>query len=180
MTIPTVFLGMALSGQPDDLRAAATHFGSLGRLQTGTEITAEAFLQGIAESRYIYLSDFPAGPNGEFQVYQGQVGLDAIATTPVRAELVVIRAMASHAQQLARAQAFLEAGAQLVLVLGWEIPAADVESLLPAFLAEASDRPVTADRMAFELKGMLDAEGEPGQARYGMATRGAFVLLSSP
>ena len=58
---------------------------------------------------------------GEFVLRDGEITLDDIRNTPLRAELVTLGSASDDlAYQAARAQAFIDAGARVVMFAAWK------------------------------------------------------------
>ena len=60
--------------------------------------------------------------NGGFQLADGALSLDDIRNTKLHADMVVITARGTMEQQQQRARAFLDGGAEWVLVTNWQLP----------------------------------------------------------
>jgi len=88
----------------------------------GEDATVAAWSEKAARARYIHFSDLEAGPGGGFKMADGNLSLNQIRNTQLYAHLVVITARTNSPQQMQRARAFLDAGAEWVLVAAWDVP----------------------------------------------------------
>lgn len=108
---------------PDELKVCGRYFQSgFDEVLTGEEATLAVWKEKAETARYIHLADLNPSMNGGFQFADGPLSLDEIRNTPLHAEMVVMTARGTDAQQQQRARAFLDAGARWVLVAGWEVP----------------------------------------------------------
>jgi hypothetical protein len=167
---------------PDMSKAKARFPEENSHILANEEMTRAGWFEWMRGAKYIYLSDFEKGPNAEFVVRDGMIGLDEIRTSPMRAELVIISSEASTEEQVARANAFLEAGARNVMVIGWEIPDAVVENVIPEVLSSTTKDEATGDTVALVVKKVLASGSDASEKKFGVIdaeTRGAFLLYGA-
>ncbi len=108
---------------PNEIKTCSRHFSSgHDEALTGDSVTLAAWREKAGHSRYIHIAGLEAGAGGGFKFADGSLSLDEIRNTPLNAQLVVITARTAQPQQLHRARAFLDAGAEWVLVAVWDIP----------------------------------------------------------
>ena len=100
----------------------------------------------------------------------------------MRAELIIISSEASTEEQVARANAFLEAGARNVMVIGWEVPDAVIENVIPEVLSSTTKDEATGDTVALVVKKVLASGSDASEKKFGVIdaeTRGAFLLYGA-
>jgi hypothetical protein len=108
---------------PDELKTCSRHFQSgFDETLYGANATVAAWKEKSPLARYIHITGLPAAARGGFMMADGPLTLEQIRSTPMHAELVVITAKTTSAQQMHRARAFLDAGAKWVLVSTWDTP----------------------------------------------------------
>ena len=80
------------------------------------DATVEAFAKEAPRARYIYLSEIPSTKNGGFQMADGELTLDHPSNTNLHAMIVFLSPEANLDSQARRVEAFMQAGAQAVIV----------------------------------------------------------------
>ena len=169
----------AKSDMPLDLAAASRHFGDdFRKILVGESATKEGWAENATKARYIHISEVAAAEDGGFEFSDGSSACRR-SGHPLRAELVVITSAADPDEQMARARAFLDAGAESVVVTAWELPAPVLDRLFDGFY-EALNRdrpPATAAREAREslLRTALDEQEQDDPADWG-----ALMMYSLP
>jgi hypothetical protein len=89
----------------------------------------------------LHFASTPASVGGGFQLSDGALSLEDIRATKLIAKLVVISAEGSVDLQRARVRAFLDAGAEAVLIQSWSLPDRAAVRLYEGFFgAVARDR----------------------------------------
>jgi hypothetical protein len=106
------------------------HFSDSSKVLIREEATIEAFAKNAPRARYIYMSEVPGTEKGGFQLADGELSLDAIASTDLHAMIVFISPDADSTRQARRVEAFMQAGAQAVIVQSWAIPSNDLRILI--------------------------------------------------
>ena len=106
------------------------HFSDSSNVFIREEATLEAFAEKAPRSRYIYLSEIPATADGGFEMANGVLTLDAITGLDLHAMVVFIGPDSDSTRQAKRVEAFMQAGAQAVIVQSWAIPANDLRVIV--------------------------------------------------
>jgi len=117
-------------GFSPEIGLVKVHFSDSAKVVIRDEATVEAFAKNAPRARYIYLSEVASTPNGGFQMADGELSLDQIANTDLHAMIVFIGPDANLDNQARRVEAFMQAGAQAVIVQSWAIPANDLRILV--------------------------------------------------
>ena len=117
-------------GFSPEIGLVKVHFSDSAKVLIRDEATLEAFAKNAPRARYIYLSEVAGTPNGGFQMADGELSLDQIANTDLHAMIVFIGPDANLDNQARRVEAFMQAGAQAVIVQSWAIPANDLRILV--------------------------------------------------
>lgn len=167
--------------KPQDLDNVERVFGEQQQSIVGEALTRDEWMTWIAGARYIYLSDFESGKNGEFVLRDGEITLDDIRNTPLRAELVTLGSASDDlAYQAARAQAFIDAGARVVMFAAWEIPPNELQKSVPRFLDKATSKDVTGSDMTSALREILGSlSAGDGSDQITIKSRGGYMVMSS-
>ena len=149
------------------------------QLLVGTQARLSSWRAGASTARVIQLSGVQAGPGGGFQLGDGVLDLGSIRDTPMQAELVVITAPAPVEVQLARAHAFLDAGAQTVVVEAWPANDANRRRFINSFY-EALNQGRTVPRAVEQ--GRIAVHNDPlaGKGRQGPSVWGSWLLVGRP
>jgi CHAT domain-containing protein len=108
---------------PNELKVCGRYFQSGNdEVLTGSEALLSVWREKAGAARYIHLAELTPAMNGGFQLSDGALSLDEIRNTELHADMVVITARGTAAQQQQRARAFLDGGAEWVLVTNWDLP----------------------------------------------------------
>lgn len=119
---------------PGDLARASRHFSPDFRQQyVGAEATESAYKDNAGKARYLYFADLAASADGGFVLADGALSLSEIRATPLAAEVIFINSPADAAQHNHRVRAFLEAGAQSVIIAHWGMPEAAINQTVDGF-----------------------------------------------
>ncbi len=106
------------------------HFSDSAKVLVKDEATVEAFVTNAPKARYIYLSEIPATADGGFEMADGTISLDEITGLDLHAMVVFIGPDRDPLRQANRVEAFMQAGAQAVIVQSWAVPANDLRLLV--------------------------------------------------
>ena len=108
---------------PNELKVSGRYFQSgIDEVLTGPDALVSVWREKAAGARYIHLAELTPAMNAGFQLADGPLTLDEIRNTELHADMVVITARGTANQQQQRARAFLDAGAEWVLVTNWALP----------------------------------------------------------
>ena len=108
---------------PNELKVSGRYFQSgIDEVLTGPDAVLSVWREKAAAARYIHLSELTPTMNGGFKFADGALSLDEVRNTKLHADMVVITARGTPAQQQQRARAFLDAGSEWVLVTNWGLP----------------------------------------------------------
>jgi hypothetical protein len=155
------------------------HFSDSAKVLIRDEATIEAFAKNAPRSRYIYLSEVPSTKNGGFQMADGELTLDQIANTDLHAMIVFIGPDANTEIQGRRVEAFMQAGAQAVIVQSWAIPANDLRILVEnLFMNLKRNDPLIIAMNKTRGKYIKDTSRETYENNPG--NWGAFTIYSRP
>ena len=113
-----------------EIGLAKVHFSDNSKVVLREEATVEAFMKNAPKSRYVYLSEVPASPDGGFQMTDGAISLEDIANLQMQAMIVFISPSKDPVHQIARVEAFMQAGAKAVIVQMWPVPSGDLRSII--------------------------------------------------
>lgn len=165
---------------PSDLGLASRHFGSEFRvLLTGEEVTAEKYREHAVSARFLYLADIEAAADGGFDIVGGVLSLSEIRSIPIPGKVVFISATVDPIRQVNRARAFLDAGAQAVVVVNWEIPESSMRRFVDGFYEALNrDRPVA--RALGDARSALLRDAMMGEEARDPALWGSIVLYGVP
>jgi hypothetical protein len=117
--IPPEILGVSqiFPADPPEIEASARR----NQVWVSSDASVAAVTRGLGTARFVHIAAVPATPDGGFRLADGDLSLRDIRSGAAIAELVVISASAPLELQLARARAFLDAGARTVVVSAWAI-----------------------------------------------------------
>ncbi|MDG1480977.1 MAG: CHAT domain-containing protein [Myxococcota bacterium] len=165
---------------PSDLTLASRHFGSEFRVMlTGEEVTAEKYREHAVSARFLYLSDIDASTDGGFNIVGETLSLSEIRSILIPGKVVFISATAEPTLQVNRARAFLDAGAQAVVVVNWEIPESSMRRFVDGFYEALNrDRPVA--RALGDARSALLRDAMMGEEARDPALWGSIVLYGVP
>jgi len=165
---------------PDEVKTCSRHFQSgHDEVLTAENATVAAWKEKAAQSRYIHIANMAPGAGGGFQMADGNLSLDVIRNTPLNAQLVVITASTAQPQQLQRARAFIDAGAEWVLVTAWDVPdGARVRYLSAVYESMNQERP--PPRALFEGRRKLLKDMLMGEDKDDPSLWGGFLLFGRP
>jgi hypothetical protein len=165
---------------PSDLGLASRHFGSEFRvLLTGEEVTAEKYREHAVSARFLDLADIEAAADGGFDIVGGVLSLSEIRSIPIPGKVVFISATVDPIRQVNRARAFLDAGAQAVVVVNWEIPESSMRRFVDGFYEALNrDRPVA--RALGDARSALLRDAMMGEEARDPALWGSIVLYGVP
>ena len=162
------------------MSSGARHFGQDFReVLVGSNAERWRYVERAPRARYLYIEEVPASADGGFALADAPLTLRDIRETPLAAELVVISADAPTAQQLARARAFLDAGAASVVVTTWKVPESERYRQIDAFY-EAVNRDRSPARALLDARQGLLSEVGATEDTDDPALWGASVLFGSP
>jgi hypothetical protein len=165
---------------PTDLGLASRHFGSDFRVMLlGEDATAERYIESSATARYIYIADVDSTTDGGFQIVGGEMNLSEIRTHPIPAKVVFISAPAPSVMQVHRARAFLDAGAEAVVVVNWDIPESSMRRFVDGFF-EALNRDRPPARALGDARSSLLRDALMGEEARDPALWGSIVLYGAP
>jgi hypothetical protein len=105
----------------------------------GDKAEVETYSLHAPRSRYLFFSEVDPSPDGGFELADGTLTLSQIHQTPLTAQVVFISAGVSSSVQIKRAEAFLNAGARVVVCLMWSLPE-QTERLMMDKLFESLNR----------------------------------------
>jgi hypothetical protein len=170
----------ANTNMPLELGAASRQFGAdFRQILVGTDASAAKWGDLVKKARYIHISEVEPAGDGGFALADGDLSLASIRTTPIRAQLVIITAEGPAEVQLSRARAFLDAGAESVMVSTWSVPAKVYDRLFDGFY-EAINRDRTAAASAREARESLLRTSLNEYEQDDPADWGSMVLYSLP
>ena len=170
----------ANTNMPLDLGAASRQFGAdFRQILVGTDASGAKWGELVKKARYIHISEVEPAGDGGFALADGDLSLATIRTTPIRAQLVIITAEGPAEVQLSRARAFLDAGAESVMVSTWSVPAKIYDRLFDGFY-EAINRDRTAAASAREARESLLRTSLNEYEQDDPADWGSMVLYSLP
>jgi hypothetical protein len=117
--IPPEILGVSqiFPADPPEIEASARR----NQVWVSSDASVASVTRGLGTARFVHIAAVPATPDGGFRLADGDLSLRDIRSGAAIAELVVISASAPLELQLARARAFLDAGARTVVVSAWAI-----------------------------------------------------------
>jgi hypothetical protein len=164
----------------DEVKTCSAHFQSgHDEVLVADKATVAAWKEKAANSRYIHIASLSAGPGGGFKMADGNLSLNEVRNTALNAQLVVITARTAQAQQLQRARAFLDAGAEWVLVMIWDVPdGARVKYLSSMYDSMNQERP--PPRALFEGRRALLKDTLLGEDKDDPSLWGGFLLFGRP
>ena len=170
----------ANTNMPLDLGAASRQFGADFReILVGTDASASRWSELVSKARYIHISEVDVAGDGGFALSDGDLSLATIRTTPIRAQLVIITAEGPPEVQMSRARAFLDAGAESVMVSTWGVPPKVYDRLFDGFY-EAINRDRTAAASAREARESLLRTSLNEYEQDDPADWGSMMLYSLP
>ncbi|MFT5682646.1 MAG: hypothetical protein ACI8RZ_003568, partial [Myxococcota bacterium] len=165
---------------PTDLGLASRHFGSEFRVMlVGEDATAEKYREHAVSARYIYIADVDAAPDGGFEGVGETLSLSDIRAIPIPGKVVFVSAKAAPILQVNRARAFLDAGAETVVVVNWEIPESSMRRFVDGFF-EALNRDRPAARALGDARGALLRDAMMGDEARDPGMWGSIVLYGVP
>jgi hypothetical protein len=165
---------------PPDVAAGARNFGEeFRKALVSSDVTVAAWESSIPTARYIHISHVPATADGGFQLGDGSVGLADLRLTPIVAKLVIITAPATIDQQNARARAFLDAGAEAVLVSAWPIDDGRLDRMMDGFF-QALNRDRPPARAIGEARESLLRDSLSGEDLDDPGLWGSLLLFANP
>lgn len=145
----------------------------------GSDASRDNYFNLSPNARFIHIDSVPATPDGGFALGDGDLDLTTIRSIPLVAQLVIVTAEGTPEQQQARARAFLDAGAEAVVVLGWPLPEGVVDRMMDGFWASVKrDRPIA--RAAAEGRDSLMRDALLGEDLDNPGLWGAFILYATP
>ncbi len=106
------------------------HFSDSVKVFIREEATVATFIKEAPEARYIYLSETPSTESGGFEMADGELTLDQITALKLHAMIVFLGPDTDITRQAKRVEAFMQAGAQAVIVQSWAIPSNDLRVLV--------------------------------------------------
>lgn len=106
------------------------HFSDSAKVFIRKEATVATFVKEAPEARYIYLSETPSTDSGGFELADGELTLDQITALNLHAMIVFLGPDKDMTRQAKRVEAFMQAGAQAVIVQSWAIPSNDLRVLV--------------------------------------------------
>jgi hypothetical protein len=165
---------------PDEIKTCSRHFQSgHDEVLSADKATIAGWIEHAEHSRYIHISSLDQGAGGGFKMADGNLSLDKIRDTALNAQLVVISAEASQPQQMQRARAFLDAGAEWVLITAWPVPdAVRVRYLSAVYESMNHERP--PPRALFEGRRNLLKDTLLGDDKDDPSLWGGFLLFGRP
>ena len=145
----------------------------------GSDAQLTNYFELAPRARYIHLDDLSPTSRGGFAFGDGELDLKTVRSIPLVAELVIITADGSSAQQQQRARAFLDAGAQAVLFSAWDVPDGVHERMLDGFWAAVKrDKPIA--RANAEGRDSLLRDALLGEDRDNPGLWGSMLLYTTP
>jgi len=128
--------------EPPDLSVGQRTFDPrFSKVVVAEAATLAIWKEDGPRARVLHFTSTPSSPGGGFQLADGALSLEDIRSTKLIAKLVVISAEGSVDVQRARVRAFLDAGAEAVLIQGWTLPDRAAVRLYEGFFgAVARDR----------------------------------------
>ncbi len=145
----------------------------------GPEAGLKQYFELAPRARYIHIDSVEATKRGGFVLADGDLDLNAVRGVPLVAELVIITAEGTLEQQQARASAFLDAGAQAVMMTTWQVPDGVHERMLDGFWSALKrDRPIS--RAAAEGRDSLLRDALLGDDLDNPGLWGSVLLYTTP
>jgi hypothetical protein len=165
---------------PTDLGLASRHFGSDFRVMlVGEDATSERYVESSATARYIYIADVDATTDGGFQIVGGEMNLSEVRTHLIPGKVVFISSPAPSVMQVHRARAYLDAGAESVVVVNWDIPESSMRRFVDGFF-EALNRDRPPARALGDARSSLLRDALMGEEARDPALWGSIVLYGVP
>lgn len=165
---------------PDELKTCSIHFQSgHDEVLTADNATVAAWKEKASQSRYIHIGNLPAGAGGGFKMADGTLSLDEVRNTQLNARLVIVSARTAQPQQLQRARAFLDAGAEWVLVTTWDVPDVPRVNYFSA-VYESMNQERPPPRAMFEGRRTLLKDTLMGEDKDDPSLWGGFLLFGRP
>ncbi len=165
---------------PTDLGLASRHYGSEFRVMLlGEEATPERYLEHAASARYVYIADIDADADGGFKVVGRTMSLSEIRANLIPGKVIFISATAEPEIQVNRARAFLDAGAEAVVVVNWEIADSSMRRFVDGFY-EALNRDRPAARALGDARSALLRDAIMGEEAQDPGIWGSIVLYGVP
>jgi hypothetical protein len=115
---------------PADLEIVKIHFSEVSKFLVGKQAQRSEFIKHAEVARYIYLSEVPTSNDGGFTLSDGDLTLSDIRGLNLQAMTVFISPAPDHNVQVARVEAFLQAGAKSVVVQTWQLPVSASRNML--------------------------------------------------
>ena len=165
---------------PNELTVCQRYFQSgFNDVRIGADATLASWKEKTASARYIHIAELSSAMGGGFKMGDGVLSLDEVRNTPLHAEMVVITARSTAAQQQHRARAFLDAGARWVLVSNWAMDdATRVQYLGNIYDSMNQERPPV--RAMSEGRNRLFSDALRGIDRDDPALWGGLTLFGKP
>ena len=165
---------------PVDLGLASRHFGSDFRVMLlGEDATHERYTEYAVSARYIYFADIPPSADGGFEIVGDALTLSEIRATPIPGKVVFLATPAETTVQVARARAFLDAGAESVVVMNWEIPESSMRRFVDGFY-EALNRDRPTARALGDARSALLRDAMQGEEARDPGLWGSLVFYGEP
>jgi len=165
---------------PPNVRAANRFFDPEFReLCAGQQATLANYFELAPRARYIQLDSLEPTARGGFALGDGELDLTTVRSIPLVAELVILSASGTEAQQHQRARAFLDAGAQAVLFTAWDVPEGVHARMIDGFWAALKrDRPIS--RATAEGRDSLMRDALLGEDLDNPGLWGSVLLYTTP
>ena len=144
-----------------------------------SDATLEVWSGPATNARYIHFAEINPSWDGGFVLADGELTLEMIRNTEIKAEMVMITAVAPPDVQLSRVRALLDSGAQTVAVTLWEVPPPALERLADGFYA-ALNRDRSTTRALGQGRETLLRDALGGQDYNDPSVWGGLVLFAAP
>ena len=165
---------------PPNVRAGNRFFDPEFReLCSGGQATLKNYFELAPRARYIQFDSVDPTARGGFALGDGELDLTTVRSIPLVAELVLLSASGTEQQQHERARAFLDAGAQAVLITGWQVPDGVQPRMIDGFWAALKrDRPIS--RATAEGRDSLMRDALLGEDLDNPGLWGSMLLYTTP
>jgi hypothetical protein len=165
---------------PGELTSASKLFGGGSSIvKQGGEATLEQYRSASSKARYLDFAGLGPSSDGGLALPDGNLTLGEIRCSGLCAHMAVVGSVADPQVQVARAYAFLESGAETVLVAMWT-PPLQTQARYVTRLFDALNRDRSPARALSEARDALGTETSQDVASPDPSIWGGMVLFGPP